>query len=88
MAIATTTTPETAESNSTQSTPAAKPDFFQKLVALFRTPKKTGVYCEHCDWSGPTADVFKAPRLNEDGKVYMISACPRCMRNGGLEFYD
>jgi len=67
---------------------AGQPGFFQKLTALFQTPKKTGVSCIHCEWTGPASAVFKAPRLNEDGKVYMISACPRCMRNGGLEFYD
>jgi hypothetical protein len=30
-----------------------KPDFFQQVMKAFQRPKKTGAYCEYCDWSGP-----------------------------------
>lgn len=68
--------------------PSDRPDFFAQFATLFKKPPKTGAHCEYCGWYGPTSDVLKAPRLNEDGKSYMINTCPSCMRNGGLIFYD
>jgi hypothetical protein len=64
-----------------------QPDFFHKLVKLFDRPKKSGAHCEFCGWTGPSGDVLKSPRLNEDGTTYQITTCPRCMRNGGIVIF-
>lgn len=82
-----TTSPETAPEE-TGAPIAKQPGFWDKLATVFSLPKKTGVHCTYCEWWGTKDQVVKAPRLNEDGKVYQIDACPNCMRNGGLEFYD
>jgi hypothetical protein len=59
----------------------------QTLIRKIIKEKPSGVTCIRCGWNGPREKLLKAPRINENGVVYQIDACPQCMRNGGLQYH-
>jgi hypothetical protein len=61
---------------------------WQAILSRVVRRKPVGAVCEYCGWRGAKDAVLMSPRLNEDGAVYQITACPSCMRNGGLVFHD
>jgi len=58
------------------------------LIKKIIKEKPVGVTCIRCGWNGPREKLMKAPRLNENGAVYQIDACPQCLRNGGLQYHS
>lgn len=82
------TTAERSQSVASDRAAGKKLTFLDTLALLFKPAPRTGAHCEYCDWRGAKTDVLSAPRMNEDGKVYQITVCPDCMRNGGLEFFE